>query len=221
MTRHSSKSGSKAALRPTSPGLPVSSSPPDFPHPTPPADPCQAEIVRPDSGKLDRSALRDETGATAQAPAAQTPTADPVPARSAVPAQAFATAPAAEALPAQTGALMRRAQAECRGADRHLPQTARRTERHPRDVRSPCKLPHGLRRTRRDVPHARPARRARCRLYLVARLASPGQPGPVSPRARVCGLQSAPLARPLAIPQHRGPRNRSNKNLLTAATDSP
>lgn len=114
MTRHSSKSGSKAALRPTSPGLPVSSSPPDFPHPTPPADPCQAEVVRPDSGKLDRSALRDETGATAQAPAAQTPTADPVPARSAVPAQAFATAPAAEALPAQTGALMRRAQAECR-----------------------------------------------------------------------------------------------------------
>ena len=96
MTRHSSKSGSKAALRPTSPGLPVSSSPPDFPHPTPPADPCQAEVVRPDSGKLDRSALRDETGATAQAPAAQTPTADPVPARSAVPAQAFATAPAAE-----------------------------------------------------------------------------------------------------------------------------
>ncbi len=114
MTRHSSKSGSKAALRPTSPGLPVSSSPPDFPHPTPPADPCQAEVVRPDSGKLDRPALRDETGATAQAPAAQTPTADPVPARSAVPAQAFATAPAAEALPAQTGALMRRAQAECR-----------------------------------------------------------------------------------------------------------
>ena len=114
MTRHSSKSGSKVALRPTSPGLPVSSSPPDFPHPTPPADPCQAEVVRPDSGKRDRPALRDETGATAQAPAAQTPTADPVPARSAVPAQAFATAPAAEALPAQTGALMRRAQAECR-----------------------------------------------------------------------------------------------------------
>lgn len=80
----------------------------------PASDPCQAEVVRPDSGKLDRSALRDETGATAQAPAAQTPTADPVPARSAVPAQAFATAPAAEALPAQTGALMRRAQAECR-----------------------------------------------------------------------------------------------------------
>ena len=69
---------------------------------------------RPDSGKRDRSALRDETGATAQAPAAQTPTADPVPARSAVPAQAFATAPAAEALPTQTGALMRQAQTECR-----------------------------------------------------------------------------------------------------------
>ena len=193
MTRHSSKSGSKAALRPTSPGLPVSSSPPDFPHPTPPADPCQAEVVRPDSGKLDRSALRDETGATAQAPAAQTPTADPVPARSAVPAQAFATAPAAEALPAQTGALMRRAQAECR----ERIATCRKlldelngilaTSRSHASYRTGCAA--------RDAMSRTLARLEELDADYTSWLGSltPDNPDRSVP-ARVCGLQSAPLA---------------------------
>lgn len=143
MTRHSSKSGSKAALRPTSPGLPVSSSPPDFPHPTPPADPCQAEVVRPDSGKRDWSALRDETGATAQAPAAQTPTADPGPREVRSPGAGFRNGPGRRSAPCPNGRTDAPGPGRMPGADRHLPQTARRTERHPRDVPFPCKLPHG------------------------------------------------------------------------------